>query len=346
MFKTEREILSQYQALEKTYNYMIGNKASIKALMDKKNFKSITFIGCGSSYSLCKSAEASYKLRTGLPASSIAAGDLLINFHAYKKLLKDTLLVIPSRSGSTSEVVLSAELAKKEMGIPCISISAKKETKLGDIADLSIELPWAFDESVCQTRTVTNLYMANLMLIGLMTDDTVLIEELEKAVKAGDVHIRNTREIAKKVVDTEEWEKIVVLGDSEIAGIAEEASLAFNEICQLPSNFYHVLDVRHGPMVLISNKTLVIVACTPDDAFYQKALIKDIKGKGSVVVTVSTKDASFWGSDYNVMLPEYSNFGVYGIPFILVPQLLSYLKALKLGVNPDEPAGLDPWIKL
>jgi glucosamine--fructose-6-phosphate aminotransferase (isomerizing) len=346
MFKTKQEILSQYKALEKTYNYMLENKASIKDFVENASFKSITFIGCGSSYSLCKSAETSYKLRTGLPANSIAAGDMLINFSHYNKLLKDTLLVIPSRSGSTSEVVLSVERAKKELGVSCISISTKEETKLGNIADLSIELPWAFDQSVCQTRTVTNLYMAHLMLIGLINNDADLVEELGKSVKAGDKHIKNTREIVEKIVGTEEWEKVVILADSEIAGIAEEGALAFNEICQLPSNFYHVLDVRHGPMVLIDNKTLVIVACTPDDDFYQKTLITDLKGKGSVVVTVSTKDASFWGSDYNVVFPQYSNFGVNGIPFILVPQLLSYFKALKFGVNPDEPAGLNSWIKL
>lgn len=346
MFKTEKEILDQYNALEKTYNYMLENKASIKAFMEKTNFKSITFIGCGSSYSLCKSAEISYKLRTGLPANSIAAGDLLINFSAYKRLLKDTLLVVPSRSGSTSEVVLSVEMAKKELGTSCVSISTKEKTKLGEIADLSIELPWAFDESVCQTRTVTNLYMANLLLIGIMIDDTYLIEEMEEAIKAGDSHIEHTREVAQQAVDAGDWQKVVVLADSELAGIAEEGALAFNEICQLPSNYYHILDVRHGPMVLINNKTLVVLACSPDDDSYQKDLIKDLKAKGALVVTVGTKEAHVWGSDYNVYIPHYRNLGVSGVPFILAPQLLSYLKALKLGVNPDEPTGLNPWIKL
>lgn len=346
MYKTEHEILNQYEALEKTCGYMLEKRSAIKDLLAKAGFKSITFIGCGSSYSLCKSAETSFKLRTGLPANSIAAGDLLINFPAYKKLIKDTLLVIPSRSGSTSEVVLAAGKAKKELGIHCISICAKERAPLGDISDLSLELPWAFDESVCQTRTVTNLYMADLMLIGLITDDKVLQKELGEAVKAGPVHIKETKDIIQKAVDTENWEKAVVLADSELAGIAEEGALAFNEICQLPSNYYHFLDVRHGPMVLVNNKTLAILACSPEDDFYQRALIKDIKEKGSVVITVSARDTGFWGSDYNVPISEYKNFGVNGIPFILVPQLLSYYKALKLGVNPDEPSGLDPWIKL
>ncbi|HHW48072.1 MAG TPA: SIS domain-containing protein [Clostridiaceae bacterium] len=346
MFKTGYEILNQYEALKKTYDYILGKKKEIKDFQAKTNYKSVTFIGCGSSYCLCKSAEVSYKLRSGMPANSIAAGDLLVNFPAYKKLLENTLLIAPSRSGSTSEVVLSVEMAKAELGVPCISIAAKQETKLGEIADLSIEIPWAFDESVCQTRTVTNLYLADLLLIGIMLDDTSLVEELEQAIKAGEEHINRTREIAREVVDNEEWQKVVVLADAEIAGIAEEGALAFNEICQLPSNYYHILDVRHGPMVLINGKTLALVGCSPDNESYQKDLIKDLKAKGAVVVTVSARDASFWDSDYNVEIPRYKNFAVNGVPFILVPQLLSYFKALKAGVNPDEPTGLDPWIKL
>lgn len=346
MFKTGKEILDQYNALEKTYNYMLEMKPPIREFINSTHLKSVTFIGCGSSYSLCKSAEISCKLRTEFTANSLAAGDLLVNFSTYEKLLKDTLLIVPSRSGSTSEVVLSVEMAKARCNTPCVSVSAKENTKLGEISELSIELPWAFDESVCQTRTVTNLYMANLMFIGMIGNDRELIEELDEAVKAGNKHIKDTEIIAKEVTDSKEWENVIVLADSELAGIAEEGALAFNEICQLPSNYYHVLDVRHGPMVLINKRTLVIIACSPLDESYQRDLVKDLKAKGATVVTISAKEANIWGSDYNVAVPEYKNFGVNGVPFILVPQLLSYLKALKLGINPDEPTGLNSWIKL
>ena len=37
--------------------------------------------------------------------------------------------------------------------------------------------------------------------------------------------------------------------------IASEGALAFKEIARIPSISYHLLDVRHGPMVLIDDKT-------------------------------------------------------------------------------------------
>lgn len=344
MYITEKEIFSQYEALEKTYNYLMDNSDRIKAIFEKAGVKGVIFTGSGSSYSLCKSAELSTKMRTGITAHSLAAGDLMMNFNDYEKLIKDTILITPSRSGSTSEVVMAVKKAKNLVAAT-ISICATKDSDLSQIVDLSLEIPWAFDESVCQTRTVTNLYFANLMIVGIVVDDKSLLEELKKAVSNGSNYMRANTEILRGIGE-EDWEKIVVLGDSELEGIAEEGALAFKEISKLPSNYYHLLDVRHGPMVLIDKDTLVIAVCTPNGMEYQKNLFSDIKGKGARLITVSTEDKETWGSDFNIKIEKYNNYGVAGVPFIFVPQVLSLFKAISNGINPDIVEGLTPWIKL
>lgn len=346
MFNTEREIFSQYEALDKTYRYLTEMKTEIRSFAEKNAAAGLTFIGCGSSYSLCKSAAMSAGMRMDVKVNALAAGDLLINFAGMERMVRDTVIVAPSRSGSTSEVVMAVKRAKTEMGLKCISVCTKTDSELSAFADLSIVLPWAFDDSVCQTRTVTNLYFADLMLIALMTGDAELEGELGKAVAAGSGFMEANRETLRQIADGGSWEKVVVLADAELQGIAEEGALAFNEICQLPSNYYHVLDVRHGPMVLVNSKTMVIIACSPVEMKLQKALVKDVKATGAYVVTVSGKGKEEWGSDCNIPIPEYRHFSVSGIPFIFIPQALSYYKALALGVNPDAPTGLEPWIKL
>lgn len=346
MYKTENEILSQYAALEKTYTYMMERAHEIKSIQKKKAFKSVAFIGCGSSYSLCRSAELSLKLRSQLKVDSFAAGDLMLNFVQYKSLMKDTLLIAPSRSGSTSEVILAVEKAKEEFGVPCISICATNQSELAKMADLSFELPWAFDESVCQTRTVTNLYVADLILIGILTDDKLLLNEIKSAIDNGSLFMNANKEVLKGIGNDEAWDNVVTLGDAELTGIVEEGALAFKEICQLHSNYHHILDVRHGPSVLIKNKTLVIIATAPNGEAYQKDLIKDLKKQQAIIVTVSDKSDNVYGSDYNFVVPSYTNYAVMGIPFIFIPQMLAYSKAIARGINPDLPQGLDPWIKL
>jgi len=346
VYKTEREIMSQYEALGKTYRYIMDRRDELKVFMDKQPYQSVTFIGCGSSYSLCKSAEMSFKMRSGMAANSIPAGDLMMNFPHYERLMKDTLLVIPSRSGSTTEVIRAVEKARDKCHTPCISISAVSGSELGRISDINLELPWAFDESVCQTRTVTNLYFANLLLVAILLEDSLLINELGRAVQNGNAYMERIQGEIQEIAKRGGWEKVVVLADSELTGIAEEGALAFNEICQLASNYYHVLDVRHGPMVLINDRTMVIMACSPWGESYQKDLIRHLKSKGAFVITVSNREENVWGSDWNISMPSYQNYGVYGVHFILVPQLLSYYKAVEVGVNPDTPQGLDPWIQL
>lgn len=346
MYLTEKEIFGQYNSLIKTYEYFIDKSEVIKDFWKKREMESIIFTGCGSSYCICRSAHISAMMRLGKSSLSIPSGDLLINFNHYEDIIKRSMLISPSRSGSTSEIIKVVKKAKNEYNIPCISISAKEDSDLGQLADLNLVIPWAFDESVCQTQTVTNLFMACLLLIGIISNDKGLLEEIKCATFAGNTYIEEYKGVLKEIAVTGTWKNVVILGDSEISGISMEGALAFMEICRVPSHFYNVLDVRHGPMVTIDDKTLVIASLSPEDKLYQKSLIQDLKDKGALIVTVSTEKENYWGSDYNITLPMYKNYAVAGIPYIFVPQAISFYKSMQMGINPDRPEGLDSWIKL
>jgi glutamine---fructose-6-phosphate transaminase (isomerizing) len=346
VYLTEKEIFNQYEALKKTYDYFIKKRVEIKKLQQNKEFNSITFIGSGSSYCLCKSAEISTKIQLGIPAHSLAAGDLMLNFPYYENIIQNTLLVVPTRSGNTSEVVLAVQKAREKFNLPCISICAREESELAEIVDLSLEIPWAFDESVCQTRTVTNLYVANLLLIGIMGEKELLLEEIKAAIDNGDNIISQYTELLKEVSRKREWDKVIVLADAELEGIAEEGALAFKEISRIPANYHHILDVRHGPMVLIDDKTLIIIALSPHGLSYQSDLISDFKSKGAQVLTVGNQEENSQLADFYLDIPPYKYYAVRGIPFIFIPQAIAYFKAILEEINPDVPQGLDPWIEL
>lgn len=345
MYKTESEIFSQHEALLKTYDYMMGQKKELEQFFKANSFDSLTFIGCGSSYSLCKSAAASSRLRLKTRVNAIPAGDLMMNFPFYEKSLENTLIIAPSRSGSTSEVVNAVNKAKEALGAKCISISMVSGSRLGEFSDVSLEMPWAFDESVCQTRTVTNLYLADLLLIAFLAGDCRLVDELKAVVDNEGRFIQENAQ-GLKDISSRDWKKVLVLADAELEGIAEEGALAFNEICMLPSNYYHILDVRHGPMVLVNSETLVIMAATPYGREYQTDLVKDLKARGAYIISATTTDEGVAGADCSVALPSGSNYAVSGVPFIFIAQALAFYKALARGTNPDEPQGLDAWIKL
>lgn len=345
MYLTEKEIFNQYEALKKTYEYFMEKAVVIKGIKENK-FNSLTFIGSGSSYCLSKSGEMSAKMQLGIPANSLAAGDLMLNFSYYDNYIRNTIMIILTRSGSTSEIMLAVKGVKDKFNIPCISICARNNSDLSNIVDLNLEIPWAFDESVCQTRTVSNLYTANLLLLAIMANNQMLIKEIKNAIDNGDKFIAQYTDSLKKIAQSSSWNKVVVLADSELQGIAEEGALAFKEISRVTSNYHHILDVRHGPMVMIDEKTLVIMASSPEGFSYQTDLINDLKGKGAKVVTIGNEDEKYNNVDLHITIPVFQNYGVRGIPFIFVVQAIAYYKAIFKGINPDVPDGLDPWIKL
>ncbi len=346
MYLTEKEIFGQYEALEKTYRYFRENAGRIRKFAAKVKPQSLTWLGCGSSYCLCKSAQVSAGMRLDLPAHAVAAGDLLLNLPSYRKPLKKSLLIAPSRSGETSEVVKAVRQAQKEFKNPCLSICAREKSSLSKLSDLCLEMPWIFDESVCQTRSITNLYAANLLLIATLAKDARLLDEVGAAIKSGPAFVEKYRGVLKELGGERSWNQVVVLADSELCGIAEAGALSFKEICAAPSNYYHLLDVRHGPIVVIDDWTLVIMACNRNGIDFQKDLLKDLKKKSPLLLTVSHKHGNFWGSDYSLQIPSFKNFGVAGIPFAFIAQAVSLYRAIARGINPDLPSGLAPWIKL
>jgi fructoselysine-6-P-deglycase FrlB-like protein len=204
-------------------------------------------------------------------------------------------------------------------------------------------MPWAFDNSVCQTRTVTNFYYAAAYILAKYLDNPVLMEDLLHITDNCNEFLFQVEEISRKIAD-KPWSHVVVVADAELEGIADEASLAFKEICQLPSNYYHILDSRHGPMVLFNKETLILAALGPKDKL-EIGYLNDMSEKESLIVAFT---------DVLVDIPNVIEVAygrklshiALGLPFIMLCQLISYYKAAHTGADPDRPSGLSAWISL
>lgn len=343
MTLTEKEIINQPVSLLQTYDYISSKAGAILSWFEERPFAQCIFTGCGSSYSLCRSAEAALRLQLRKPVWSIPSGDLLMNFPAYCDAIDGAVIVALTRSGSTSEVVGAAKLALQRQNVSLVAVTAKSGSQISsELPCISLELPWAFDNSVCQTQTVSNLYLASMMIGAIIAHNDALLKQLKEAVAGQDAFIKAWSPTMKKVAKTS-WQKAVVLADGELCGIAEEGALAFNEICRVPSNYYRVLDVRHGPMVLIDSSTLVIAAASQSGALLNN-LLTDLKAKHAKVLLVSPAEAPL-DVDFQIPVKGLSSAAL-GLPFISLIQLICLYRALENNINPDQPEGLDPWINL
>ncbi|WP_308639608.1 SIS domain-containing protein [Paenibacillus silvisoli] len=347
MSLTYGEIKSQYAALQQTYDYMLRNRAAIEEFVRSQGKSSVTFIGCGSSYTLSVSAAFSFRLRAGLPASALAGGDLLLNADAYAPLLRDTLLIAPSRSGTTSEIVEAVRLLKAGGDAPVLALSCVEGSALADIADFTLSLPWAFDHSVCQTRTVTNLYTANLMLAAFLGHDEAVIADIGTAIAQGEAYMSRVEAAIREVSDYA-WTNAVILADGELNGLAAEGAIALTEIAKVQAHAYHLLDVRHGPMVTVGPDTLVIAHLTDRGAEHQRKLMGDIRARGAKVIAFGDASVAIAEPDVDLAIVTDSplSLPVQGIPLLFLPQIVALSSAERQGFNPDEPEGLTAWVKL
>ncbi|AZN43070.1 SIS domain-containing protein [Paenibacillus albus] len=351
MSLTYEEIKQQYTALQLTYDYMLERRDAITEFVRAQGKHSVTFIGCGSSYTLSASAAFSFRLRSGFPASALAGGDLLLNADAYAPLLRDTLLIAPSRSGSTSEIVEAVRLLKAQGGddasVPVLALSCVEDSALSIIADFTLTLPWAFDHSVCQTRTVTNLYAANLMLAAFLGDDEAVITDIGVAIAQGEAYMSRV-EASIRAASDYVWTNAVILADGELNGLAAEGAIALTEIAKVQAHAYHLLDVRHGPMVTIGPDTLVIAHLTNQGAEHQRKLMQDIRARGARIIAFGDATMTIGQPDVELAFTAASPLAlpVQGIPFLFIPQIVALGSAERQGFNPDQPDGLTAWVKL
>jgi fructoselysine-6-P-deglycase FrlB-like protein len=343
MSTTYDEIMAQYGAMRETAGHIDARWGEIAPFFASRP-KLLAAVGCGSSFSVAKSIADMARMRAGVPAAALAAGDLLLNAERYAALLDGAAVLVVSRSGSTSEILLATErLRALGCRFSLLSIACVSDSPLAAISDYTLEMPWAFDRSVCQTRTVACMYYAFARVLAKWLGDAPLLADLEAVAEMGPAFAGRAEPVLAELA-ARPWTHAAVLGDAELAGLAEEGALAFKEICQLPSNHYHLLDARHGPMVLFGDKTLILAA-VGEGGPYAADMLRDLAQKGSTVVAFADGDIGFQGGTAIAFGRKLSHIA-RGLPFLLLCQLLACFKAASTGADPDAPTGLRPWIEL
>jgi fructoselysine-6-P-deglycase FrlB-like protein len=342
---TYDEIHDTIPSLRKTTDLLKSGFPRIKKLLVENSDSSIMYIGCGSSLSVAQSLSFMTSTMMNRKSMAVAGGELLVHTDRYKLFAEDSIIIVVSRSGKTSEIINAVEKLKIDgVKFRLVTYCCSTDSPLTTWSDVFFEMPWAYDQSVCQTRTVTNLYYCGTFLISQYVQDLKLIDDLEITVSNCQNFIEKYETECKRVSELN-WNHAVVLGDAEISGISQEASLAYKEICQLPSNFYNLLDSRHGPIVLFNGNTLAVIAVSDVKSKLELDLVADVLKKGAKVIVYSDEPLKM-DNVINFVFGRRIHQAARGIPFILINQLIALYKSHQTKADPDKPEGLDPWIKI
>lgn len=348
VYKTYSELFDQYSALQQTLQEIDQRQLPIRTVFEQASAETVVFTGCGSSYSLCRALADCVQPLLNIPVLAVAGGDLMLHMDQWASVFSRPALLVPlSRSGSTHEVLYVIEQLKDLFPlVKVLSFICTVGSNVAIQSDCSVELPWTFDESVCQTRSVTNLFCGALSAFATLTNCKEITASLHVLAEQGEQYLSKIENTAEMLADTA-WENVMVLCDGGGFGVAEEAALAFNEIAFIHSACKHVLDVRHGPIVLIDKLTLVLAKLTKAGFNYEKKLVEDLIQRGAQVVAISDEPLPVLeGVSAQLAFGHPLHDAVSALLLLNVAQLISYYRAIAQGLNPDGPAGLDAWITL
>ncbi len=150
-------------------------------------------------------------------------------------------VVAISRSGETTEVVRA--LDSVAAGTRTVAVVGDADSRIGALAEQVIELDFADEESIVQTRFATAALA--LFRASFGEDVAYLAETAEAALDA------------PLPLEPEDFERFVFLGTGWTVGLANEAALKLREAAGAWTESYPAMEYRHGPISASGSTTVV-----------------------------------------------------------------------------------------
>lgn len=190
-----------------------------------KRGERIAFVGCGTSWFVAQ-VIAAWREAAGLGESDAFTATETPVHRNYDRIVTIT------RSGTTSEIIALLQQVKGKT--PTVTLTADLSTPVVGLADEVIDLSFADEKSVVQTRFATTVMILFRQAYGLVPDG--LVEACRAATQA---------ELPASHVAAEQ---VSFLGTGWSIGIANEAALKFRETSSSWAEAYSAMEYRHGPI--------------------------------------------------------------------------------------------------
>lgn len=204
----------------------------------------VAVVGCGTSWFMAEAYAAAREAAGHGVTDAFAASEARIATRDY-----DAVVAI-TRSGTTSEVLQL--LAELDDSIHTVGIIGDVASPIVDRVDAVIQLPYADEQSVVQTRFATTALAYLLSSVG---------EKLDHAMTQAEALVNSPT--PQELVDAEEF---TFLGRGFSVGLAHEAALKMREAVQGWTEAYPAMDYRHGPIAIAApNRVTWMLGEQPED---------------------------------------------------------------------------------
>jgi fructoselysine-6-P-deglycase FrlB-like protein len=213
----------------------------------------VAAVGCGTSWFMAMAyaalrEDAGHGLTDAFTGAEFSAGR------------EYDVIVVISRSGTTTEVL---DLIRAT-SLPTVAITATPGSPIVELADETIMLDFADEQSVVQTRFATTTLALLRASLG---------EELTKA--AADAELALTMDVEELA----KLEQVTYLGSRWTIGLAHEAGLKQREAASAWTEAYPAMDYRHGPIAIAEPGRGVWIFGEPP-----AGLLDDVAATGATIV--------------------------------------------------------------
>ena len=331
---TYKEILSQTSAWKQALD-----QASRSHLPDIDEGTQVIFTGCGSGYYISLAASSLFAALSGGPTQAVPAGEFLLDPGAAARgIASRAVLVATSRSGTTTETLRAAEQWKSQKLGNVVAIGTR-EAALSRMADVTILVPEADEQSIAQTRAFTSMYLAAAGLCARMAGKAELLSEMAKLPEAGHRLISQQQHSAEELGRNLQIDRFYFLGSGIRYPLACEANLKMKEMTLTESEAFHFLEFRHGPMSMVNERTLVAGLVSDVGRSLETQVLNEMTKLGARTLTLGETAADV---SFDSGVPEIVRAVLY-LPYL---QLMAYHRAIAKGLNPDRPRYLSAAIHL
>lgn len=347
-----KEIHEQPKAVKDTLKSVIKDgKIDLSEVgIDKETaekLNNIIIVACGSAYHVGVVGQYVIESASRIPvrvelASEFRYRDPILN--------ENDFVVVISQSGETADSLAALRLAKK-MNIKTLGIVNVVGSSIAREADYVFYTLAGPEIAVATTKA----YSAQLIAIYALAiqlgkyreiiDEnryTSLIEEMETLPEKMERVLSDKERIqwfASKYANAQD---MYFIGRGIDYAVSLEGSLKMKEISYVHSEAYAAGEIKHGPISLIEDGTLVIGICTDKKLFEKtRSNMVEVKSRGAYLMGLtsygnySIEDTA----DFTVYIPQTDPYFTTSLAIIPL-QLLGYYLSVAKGLNVDKPRNL------
>lgn len=339
-----KEIMEQPKVLRETVLATLAMD-ELTGGLDISAFNKIVITACGSAYNAGVVGKYVFEKLCRVSVEVELASEF-----RYKDPIVDdkTLVILVSQSGETADTIAAMREAKARNATTLAIVNVVGST-IAKEADHTIYTS-AGPEIAVATTKVFSAQLALLYILavrfakklGKLTiekEDQLLSEIMALPQKVSEI-LEQVDEIQKYASRCVGYKSIFFIGRNVDYAIALEGSLKLKEISYIHSEAYAGGELKHGPLALIENNTLVVaISCCK--GLYNKIFnnVEQVISRGAKVWFVGTEDVEQDDKLSLIKLPEVEELFSPSLS-VIVLQLFSYYIAANKGLDIDKPRNL------